>query len=80
MEELTNKALGITESDIQQEIDLEILFNWKNQLKKQINKMEGKVEIAMNKDGIDNTSMRRAIKCQQILLEIIKDRITIVKQ
>lgn len=79
MEKLENKSLGISEDDIANETDLEILLHWKNQIKKEVNRMQGKVEIAMEKDGIENTGMKRAIKCQELMIEIIIDRITIIK-
>jgi hypothetical protein len=80
MEILVNKNLNISEDDVNNETNLEQLFKWKHSLKKEINKMSGKLQISgEKKEERDNSRMKRALECQKLLLEIVEDRITIIK-
>lgn len=77
---LVSRKLGINEDDVRNESNLEVLFEWKHQTKKEVNRMQDKVEITKERKGEINTAIIRAIRCQKLFLEMIEDRITILKR
>lgn len=76
---LTSHKLNIDEDDVKVEADLEVLFNWKHQTKKEVNRMKDKIDITKERKGDINPSMIRAIRCQELFLEMIEDRIKIIE-
>ena len=84
--ELYNKSLGINETDVGRERDIDTLIHWKHEIKKDVINMREKHDQNKNelllRDGQDKTeaaiAAHRALYAkdrQLLLLEIVEDRI-----